>query len=59
MTKQEKEQELRELLDECLESCNQDGSIIDLAYDEDSNTCIVKLTVNEVERDKYIGFAGY
>lgn len=53
------ENALKDLLDECLASQNQDGSIIKLKYNKDNQTCEVSLTVTIVEEDNYIGFQGY
>lgn len=50
---------LYEMLNECLEGANQDGSILELKYDPESKTCTVKLTVEIIEEDNYIGFQGY
>ncbi len=37
----------------------QEDSIISLTYDEEKNECLVRMTVNIVEDDDYIGFNGY
>ena len=50
---------LTEMLDELLEYGNQDGSILDIEYDEKTETCNVKMSVVIVEDDNYIGFQGY
>lgn len=59
MTTKEIESRLKELLDECLASANQEGSILNLEYDRINNQCIVALSVVEVPEDDYIGFQGY
>jgi len=56
--KSKKEQELADLLDECLESSNQSGSIISLTINDDE-TCTVIMQYVEVPEDNYIGFQGY
>lgn len=58
-TKKEIESRLKNMLDECLESYNQDGSIISIVYDPEKNECTVKLNVYIVEEDNYVGFQGY
>jgi hypothetical protein len=58
-TKIEKEEILSELLNECLRSANQDGSIVSLQVNPDGQTCTVVLSVIEVEEDDYVGFQGY
>ena len=45
MTKLEIEQEVKSRLNEALESFNDDGSIISVEYDEESETCMVKLPI--------------
>lgn len=58
-SKEEIESKLKELLNELLESGKQDGSIIDLTYDESEEQCYVTLSVHIVEEDDYVGFQGY
>ena len=58
-TKDEIREGLRELLSECLGSCNQDGAVLSLEYDEEKQECTVKMTVHIVDEDNYIGFEGY
>ena len=45
MTKLEVEQEVKNRLNEALECFNDDGSIISVEYDEESETCMVKLPI--------------
>ncbi len=61
MTIKEKENKLKELLDELLEYGNQNGSIISLKINKnnDGQTCTVIMSVVEIKEDNYIGFAGY
>ena len=58
-TKAEIEEKLKDLLNDCLSSANQDGTIISLELDKNRETCTVKLNVIIVEDDDYIGFNGY
>ncbi|MFW6272698.1 MAG: hypothetical protein ACOC2U_02825 [bacterium] len=58
-SKKEIEESLWEVLDDCLSSGNQDGSIINLEYDEKTEECTVRLTTAIVKEDGYIGFQGY
>ena len=58
-TKEEIEQELFTLLNTLLEGGNQEGSIKDLVYDPETNTCTVTMTVYIFEEDQYIGFQSY
>lgn len=58
-SKTEIENRLKELLHEMLRGYNQEDSIISLEYDEEKNECNLKLTVNIVEEDDYVGFGGY
>ena len=57
--KKEVEAKLKDLLNDCLSSANQDGSIISLEVDDELETCTVKMNVTIVEEDDYIGFEGY
>lgn len=57
--KEKIENALKELLDDCLESANQDGAIKSLVYNEKDETCTVTLSTCIVEEDNYIGFQGY
>jgi hypothetical protein len=59
LPKAEIEAKLKDLLNDCLSSANQDGSIISLELDESGETCTVKMNVTIVEEDDYIGFEGY
>jgi len=59
MDKQFIEEQLEEILNECLESYNQDGSIESLTYDENTQKCTVILSTHFVPEDNYIGFSGY
>jgi hypothetical protein len=58
-SKEQVEKILKDLLDKALESLNQDGSIINLEYDEKNQECVIKMNVVIVEEDNYVGFAGY
>lgn len=58
-SKDEIEEGLRELLNECLRGANQEGSIISIKYDEDRQECTVQMTVHIVDEDDFIGFEGY
>lgn len=58
-TKEEIEESLAENLDLLLSYGNQEGSIIDLVYNEEKKQCVVTMTVVIVEQDDYIGFQGY
>lgn len=58
-SKAEIEAKLKDLLNDCLSSANQDGSIISLDLDVWGDTCTVKMNVTIVEEDDYIGFEGY
>jgi hypothetical protein len=53
------EERLNNFLHEILRDYNQEDSIISLRYDGEKNECIVRLTVNIVEEDDYVGFSGY
>jgi hypothetical protein len=57
--KEKIENELKRLLDECLENANQDGAIKSLVYNEEDETCTVVLSTHIVEEDDYIGFQVY
>lgn len=61
LTKEEIETRLKWLLNECLESCNQDGSIIKLDYDETKKVCNVTLSTHIIKEGNgtYVGFEGY
>ena len=58
-SKEEIEQKLKDLLYEMLSSYNQEGSILSLEYDEEKQECNLKMSVNIVEEDNYIGFSSY
>lgn len=58
-SKEEIEERLHDCLYECLESGNQEGGVISLNYDPESETCSVKFHVCIVEEDDYVGFDGY
>lgn len=58
-TKQKIEESLIDLLDDLLRGGNQEGSIISLNYDEETELCTVVLSTHIVEEDDYIGFQGY
>jgi hypothetical protein len=58
-SKETVENVLNELLDDCLGSMNQDGTIQKLDFDPKTETVTVTLSTHFVEDDNYIGFAGY
>jgi len=58
-SKEEIEKRLKDMLHEMLRTQYQEDSIISLTYDEEKNECLVRMTVNIVEEDDYIGFNGY
>lgn len=58
-TKEKIESELYNLLYDLLSNGNQESGIISVKYDEESQTCDVKLDVHIVEEDDYIGFDTY
>ena len=58
-TKEEIEQELFTLLNTLLEGGNQEGSIKELVYHSETNTCTVTMTVYIFGEDQYIGFQSY
>ena len=58
-TKEEIEKRLKDMLHEMLRGYNQEDSIISLEYDKDKGECNLKMDVNIVEDDDYIGFGCY
>ena len=58
-SKEQIEKNLTELLEECLSSANQDGAIISLNYDEETELCVITMATSIIEEDDYIGFQGY
>lgn len=58
-SKENVERQLYMLLDECLESCGQDGTIEQLDYDPETETVKVVFPVHFVEEDNSITFASY
>ena len=58
-TKEEIEKRLKDMLHEMLRGYNQEDSIISLDYDETNQECNIKMTVNIVDEDDYIGFGCY
>ena len=50
---------LLSMLNECLESANQEGGVKECKYDPKKNEFSVIFDVVEVPEDKYIGFQGY
>ncbi len=58
-SKEEIESRLKDMLHEILRGYNQEDSILSLEYDEEKQECNLKMTVNIVEEDDYVGFAGY
>lgn len=58
-TKKEIEERLHDMLYELLSGGNQESAIISLEYDEETETCTVKLTTHIEEEDDYIGFDSY
>ena len=59
MNKKNVEEELANLLIECLEGSNQESGIKDFHYDEEKQEFHVVFDVVTVPEDNYIGFAGY
>lgn len=57
MTEQEKIEVLADLLNDCLETANQEGSFKVLGIMD--GKFVVAFNVVEVPEDDYIGFAGY
>lgn len=58
-TKEEVEKRLKYMLHEILRGYSQEDSIISLEYDAEKEECNIKMTVNIIEEDNYIGFACY
>ena len=58
-TKEEIEEQLYELLRDCLESGNQESAIKSLEYDPEKNEAHIIMDVTIVEEDDYVGFDGY
>jgi hypothetical protein len=58
-TKQEIETRLNSMLYDMLSDYNQESAILNLVYDDKTETCNVVLSVHIVEEDDYIGFDGY
>ena len=62
-TKEEIELQLKELLNDLLEYGNQDGTIISLNYNKDTETCTVEMNVVITEEKgnpiPIVTFAGY
>ncbi len=56
---EEVKQHLEDLLNDCLESCNQERSFTVTSIDLDAATFNVEFNITYVEEDDYIGFAGY
>jgi len=56
---EEVKRHLEDLLNECLESCNQERSFTVTDIDLDAATFSVEFNIAYVEEDDYIGFAGY
>lgn len=50
---------LQNLLNECLDSCNQENSFTIKAIDFDTMKLTVEFDIVEIEEDDYVGFAGY
>ncbi len=59
LAKEEVKNRLSDMLEECLESCNQDGSFIVKYVDLKNMKFCVEFDIVKVEEDDYIGFAGY
>jgi hypothetical protein len=47
------------MLYDMLSDYNQESAILNLVYDDKTETCNVVLSVHIVEEDDYIGFDGY
>lgn len=59
LKQQEVKSRLEDLLNECLESCNQERSFTVTNVDLDAGIFSVDFNIAVVEEDGYIGFAGY
>jgi len=59
MTKEEKEEELSDMLYEALRSFNQEGGIKSYELNEKTGEFHVVFDVVEIDEDGYIGFSGY
>lgn len=60
MTDEQIEKSVLEILEQCLESCNQDGSRPKvIAIDRDNGRVTIELNLVIVEEDEYAGFQGY
>jgi len=58
-TKEQIEKRLMDMLYEMLSDYNQEDGIISVEYIEGSHECTVKMNVNIVEEDDYVGFGSY
>lgn len=59
LSKEEAKSRLEDLLNDCLESCNQERSFTVTNVDLDAGVFSVDFNIAVVEEDDYIGFAGY
>ena len=59
LTKEEVEECLSSMLEECLEYGNQDGSFVVKYVDLENMKFCVEFDIVEIDEDNYIGFAGY
>lgn len=58
-TNKQIENALYDLLDELLESGNQEGSINSISYDSKTQKATIIMNVVIIEEDDYIGFQSY
>ena len=58
-SKQEIENRLKEMLNEMLSDYNQDGTLISLDFDSESETATIKMNVYIDEDYDYVGFATF
>ena len=57
--KEEIKRRLHDLLDECLEGLNQEGSFEIKKIDLEKRKCTVEFDIIINKEDDYVGFAGY
>lgn len=59
LTKEQIEEQLYDMLNECLSSYNQDGSIDELIYNPETNTCTVVFKNIFIDENEQAYFQGY
>jgi len=60
MTKDEKIEALLSMLNECLESANEQCYDMEvLSFDEEKAEVVIKFPLVIIEEDNYVGFSGY